>query len=115
MTNKKDDPFRGYFIDEINHINRAWDEDPVEVPASMIRARIYKNLEMYDAALGDFNEILSAAPGNVEAKTERAAVFFLLGRWHGALRDYNEVLKAQPENAGARNGRTQILKILVKG
>ena len=72
-------------------------------------------MEMYDAALGDFNEILNAAPGNVEAKTERAAVFFLLGRWHDALRDYNEVLKVQPENAGARNGRTQILKILVKG
>ena len=100
----------GFIADELNSINRAYDEETVEMPASLTRAHLYRRGGMNDQALSDHNEILKADPDDEAARIARASTLRDVGRLDDALCDYDDLLARAPDRVDARNGRAEVLR-----
>jgi len=75
-----------------------------EIDELMAKGQLFMARRENQAALAQFDAIVSRAPEFAEGWNKRATVYFLLGRYEDSVRDIQATLALEPRHFGALSG-----------
>ena len=76
-----------YLIDELNALNKAYSDEPVELTPCCIRASVLRALGDVERALAEYEAVLKLAPDDAEALNGRNELVEAFSRLAPELRD----------------------------
>lgn len=72
------------------------------------RGYSYTDLEQYDRAIADFNQVLKIDPKDVDAFIERAYAYARKGQFDQAMADYNRAIRVKPDEVDSYHQRAAV-------
>lgn len=103
------------FLDALATINFILQNEPNNVKALLLRARIYAgDLNQNNKALMDYEKAVQIQPKDANIYYQRANVFEKLKQYNKALSDYNKAIELSSNNSNYYNARGQLFEYNLK-
>lgn len=95
----------GQFYDALSILTAVIENDRNNADAYFYRGEIFRSMENYQDALGEYDKTIKLNNKFSKAYIKRGITRGLLKDSHGAIDDFNNALKLEPDNAAALTGR----------